>query len=245
MEEVSMEHTPFGRTMATGTTKLTHADYLLIPDDGMRHELIAGEHFVTPSPSLRHQTVSRNLVRFLDAFVRERRLGEVFFAPLDVILSDFDVVEPDLIFVRQERREILQDWVRGVPDLLVEILSPSNRRHDEVRKRDLYEERGVEEYWIVDPEVECVEDLPARGQALRAAAAAVGARGRRAHLAVAVGPRDLARRGVRRVVVVASEGGSRPRRQPARRKRATSWLMVTSSAPRLASRACWLRRPPR
>jgi Uma2 family endonuclease len=152
MEGVSMEH-----SMATGTARLTHADYLLFPDDGKRHELIGGEHFVTPSANLRHQRISANLFRRLDSFLREHQLGEVFFAPLDVIFTDHDVVEPDLIVVLRERSAILQDWVRGVPDLLVEIVSPSNRRHDEVRKRDLYERVGVSEYWLVDPEVEMVK----------------------------------------------------------------------------------------
>lgn len=145
------------RTVAIPATKLTHADYLLFPDDGKRRELIDGEVFVMPSASLRHQTISRNIFRHLDTFLRERGLGEVFFAPLDVIFTQHDVVEPDLIVVRREHNDILQDWVRGVPDLLVEIVSPSDRRHDEVRKRDLYERVGVQEYWIVDPEVESVK----------------------------------------------------------------------------------------
>ncbi|HEV8632438.1 MAG TPA: Uma2 family endonuclease [Thermoanaerobaculia bacterium] len=159
-----MGRTPMGPTVAAGATKLTHADFLLFSDDGRRHELIDGEHFVTPSPSLRHQVVLQNVFRLVDAFVRERGLGRLFFAPLDVILSESNVVEPDLIYVRQERAEILQDWVRGVPDLLVEIVSAANRRHDEVRKRDLYEERGVEEYWIVDPEVEGVKVYRREGE---------------------------------------------------------------------------------
>jgi Uma2 family endonuclease len=143
--------------MATGTAKLTHADFLLFPDDGKRHELIDGEHFVSPSAVVRHQRIVGNLTFSLTSFVREHRLGEVFGVPLDVIFSEHDVVEPDILFVKRESSQILVDWCRGVPDLVVEVLSPSNRRYDEVKKRDLYERFGVAEYWIVDPELETVK----------------------------------------------------------------------------------------
>lgn len=141
---------------AKSTVKLTHADYLLFPDDGQRHELLDGEHYVTAAPRLRHQRISQNLSDALSPFARQHRLGSVFVAPLDVILSDHDVVQPDLMFISNERREIEQDWVRGAPDLVVEILSPSTRARDEGLKRRIYEERGVREYWVVDPEAEAV-----------------------------------------------------------------------------------------
>jgi Uma2 family endonuclease len=143
--------------MATSAKKLTHADFLLFPDDGKRHELIDGEHYVTASPVRRHQDVLRNLFLELGPVVRDQALGELYFAPLDVILSDIDVVEPDLLFVSNDRRGILQDWVRGAPDLVVEVLSPSTRGRDERLKRDLYESKGVEEYWVVDPEAETIK----------------------------------------------------------------------------------------
>ena len=143
--------------VATATKKLTHADYLLFPEDGKRHELIDGVHYVSPSPVLRHQAILKNLFLELGPWVRDRELGELFFAPLDVIFTDFDVVEPDLLFVRKGREEILSDWVRGAPDLVVEILTPSTRARDERLKRDLYERCGVVEYWIVDPEAETVK----------------------------------------------------------------------------------------
>jgi Uma2 family endonuclease len=143
--------------MAEGARKLTHADYLLFPDDGRRHELIDGEHFVTPSPRSPHQRAVENLFLLIGPYVREHRLGRLALSPFDVIFSDYDVVEPDLIFVHAERLGIIEDWVRGVPDLVIEILSPTGRRHDEVRKRALYERFGVEEYWVVDLDAETVK----------------------------------------------------------------------------------------
>ena len=147
-----------GRTVAQGAPKLTYDDFVLFPDDGMRHELIDGEHFVTPAPNVRHQRVLRRLFMLLGRHVEEHQLGELFFAPLDVLFSIYDVVEPDLLFVATERPAIVEAAnVRGAPNLLVEVLSPSNRRHDEVRKRGLYERAGVDEYWLVDPEAETVK----------------------------------------------------------------------------------------
>jgi Uma2 family endonuclease len=144
--------------MAGSATKLTYEDFALFPDDGKRHELIDGEHYVTPSPNRRHQSVLQNLNLILSAFVRERRLGRVFFAPFDVVLTPVDVVEPDLLYISAERSDILTAAnVQGAPDLVVEVLSPTGRRQDEVLKRDLYERGGVSEYWIVDPEAETVK----------------------------------------------------------------------------------------
>jgi Uma2 family endonuclease len=144
--------------MASPTLKLTYDDFVLFPDDGRRHELIDGEHFVTPSPNRRHQVVLANLFRALDAAARAHGAGKVFFAPFDVVLTPYDVVEPDLLFVSAGRAAILTDAnVQGPPDLVVEVLSPSGRRQDEVLKRDLYDRGGVVEYWLVDPEAETVK----------------------------------------------------------------------------------------
>jgi Uma2 family endonuclease len=144
--------------MASSATKLTYEDFVLFPDDGKRHELIDGEHFVTPSPNRRHQWVLQNLTTLLVPFVRERRLGRVFFAPFDVVFTPHDVVEPDLLYISAERSGILTEAnVQGAPDLVVEVLSPSGRRQDELLKRDLYERGGVAEYWIVDPEAETLK----------------------------------------------------------------------------------------
>ena len=136
--------------------KLTYDDYLLFPEDGQRHELIDGEHYVTPTPKLSHQAIVGRLYLPIANFLAATPIGRIFFAPLDVIFSKFDVVEPDLLYVSNERAEILRDWVHGAPDLAVEVGSPSTRKRDETIKRTLYERFGVIEYWVVDPEIEVV-----------------------------------------------------------------------------------------
>jgi Uma2 family endonuclease len=133
--------------------KLTYADFLLFPDDGKRHELIDGVHYVTPSPNLGHQELLGRLHLAIGNFLSTRRhLGRVFLSPLDVVMSDYDVVEPDLLFVGGDQQSILTEAnVQGPPALVVEILSPSTRRRDEGIKRRLFDQKGVREYWIVDP----------------------------------------------------------------------------------------------
>jgi Uma2 family endonuclease len=142
----------------TAPPKMTYEDLLALPDDLLRHELIDGEHIVSPAPSLKHQRVARNLGFAIFSFVRERRLGEVFLAPVDVLFSRFDVVEPDVLFVAAENAERLQErFVDGAPDLVIEVLSPSSRRIDKVRKPRLYDAHGVKEYWLADPKSDTLE----------------------------------------------------------------------------------------
>ena len=138
--------------------KLTYDDLLLFPDDGQRHELIDGEHYVTPSPNLRHQRILRKLCLAIGNYLETHPIGEVFFAPLDVVMSEHDVVEPDLLYVSRERASqvLVPEHVRGVPELVVEIASKGTRRRDETIKRALYGRVGVTEYWVVDPEIEVV-----------------------------------------------------------------------------------------
>src|SRR6185295_1366896 len=141
------------------TLKLTYEDYLYFPEDGKRHELIDGEHYVSPAPNLKHQTAVLNIGSDLRDFVRPRGLGRVWAAPVDVLLSDYDVVQPDLVFLSKERMDLAADGanIKGAPDLVAEVLSPSTRRMDAVTKRHLYEKYGVGEYWLVDPELELVQ----------------------------------------------------------------------------------------
>ena len=131
--------------------KLTYEDYVRLPDDE-RYELIDGELITMPSPKEIHQAVSGALFLSVGAFVKAMRLGRVYFSPFDVILSLTNVVQPDLIFVSSARAHIItEDNIRGAPDLLVEILSPSTAGYDRTVKRDLYARHGVREYWLVDP----------------------------------------------------------------------------------------------
>ncbi|MEO8678964.1 MAG: Uma2 family endonuclease [Vicinamibacterales bacterium] len=128
--------------------KLTYDDFLLFPDDGQRHELIDGEHYVTPSPNTRHQDLS---VRLILALGNHLAGGRLFHAPYDCVFTDFDVVEPDLLWIADDQLGIITEkHVRGVPALVVEILSPSTRRVDERIKRNLYDRVGVREYWVID-----------------------------------------------------------------------------------------------
>ncbi len=141
--------------MSLQTTKLTYDDYVLIPNDGLRHEIIDGEHYVNPAPNRKHQTVSVDLILALGTYVRARRLGTIYHAPFDVVLSRTDVVQPDIVFVSSAREELLTNAnLQGAPDLAIEILSPSTRKLDNVLKLKRYELFGVDEYWIVDPDVE-------------------------------------------------------------------------------------------
>lgn len=138
--------------------KFTYEDYLLFPDDGKRHELIDGEHHMTPAPSIKHQRVSINLSTALMNHLKKKRIGEVYAAPCDVLLSDLDVIQPDLLYVSAARASIVTEkHIQGAPDLVIEILSETTRKMDEVVKRKLYERYGVREYWVVDPELETVK----------------------------------------------------------------------------------------
>jgi Uma2 family endonuclease len=139
--------------------KLTYADLLALPDDGLRHELIDGEHFVTPSPGSAHQLIAGNLHFLIRTYLVGHPIGVIMLAPFDIVLTDFDVVEPDLIYFSKPRFEEIvgERSARGAPDVAVEVLSPSTRRRDEITKRRLYERTGVREYWVVDPELETVK----------------------------------------------------------------------------------------
>ena len=139
--------------MSILTQPLTYADLLHTPDDGQRYEIIEGDLYVSPAPIPKHQEVSGRLYIEFHGWVTPRGLGKIYFAPLDVLLTDHDIVEPDLVFIAQDRLDIVQDkFVLGAPDILVEVLSPSTRARDERLKANLYARAGVREYWIVDPD---------------------------------------------------------------------------------------------
>ncbi|MCA1833880.1 MAG: Uma2 family endonuclease [Actinomycetota bacterium] len=135
---------------------LTYADLAAMPEDGLRRELIGGELVVSPSPKVRHQSVVVELTLAFGNHIKAHGGARVWSAPLDVLLSGSDVVEPDLVIVRDDQSDIVtQANINGVPALLVEVVSDS--RYDRVRKRDLYERFGVSEYWIVDPDADRIE----------------------------------------------------------------------------------------
>jgi Uma2 family endonuclease len=140
-------------------TRFTYDDFVLLPDDGKRHEIIDGEHYVTPSPNVRHQRLVRRLLLEIELYLKANpSTGEVFPAPLDVVLSHFDVVEPDLLFVAGDQTDILTEKnIQGAPALVVEVLSKSTRKRDAQIKRRLFERTGVREYWLVDPELDTVQ----------------------------------------------------------------------------------------
>ncbi len=132
--------------------KLTYEDYMKTSDDE-RWELIDGELIEMPSPTVPHQRVDALLGAKLVIFVIEGGLGEVFHAPIDVVLSDTVVVQPDLVFVSNERAQIItHNNIQGTPDLVIEIRSPSTAEYDWTTKYKLYESYGVREYWLADPE---------------------------------------------------------------------------------------------
>ena len=141
----------------------TYADYCRIPADRNRHEIIDGRHFVNPAPSPYHQVVSGQLQHQLMTLITDRSRGIVLNAPLDVHLGPGTLVQPDLVVLRPRNRSIIGDKkLTGVPDLLIEILSPSNVGYDRRTKRDRYERAGVREFWLVDPDAHLIEQLVLR-----------------------------------------------------------------------------------
>ena len=133
------------------TPKLTYQDYANLEGDE-RYELLDGELILVASPNRDHQLASMRIGYRMFSFVEENDLGWVFDAPFDVLFTDTDVAQPDLLFISKEREDIITHAnIQGAPDLIVEVLSPSSVRRDWHDKRGLYASHGVREYWIVDP----------------------------------------------------------------------------------------------
>lgn len=147
----------------------TYAEFARLPDDGNRYEVIAGELYVTPSPDRSHQKVSSRLNAMFLVFCEEQGAGDVYQAPFDVIFGEGDYLEPDLVFVREDRvDEVIRDHgIVGTPDLIVEILSDSTERRDRGIKRERYAAYGVPEYWIIDTDAKHVEVYRLTGGELR------------------------------------------------------------------------------
>ena len=128
-----------------------------LPETNLPVELWDGELIMSPTPTPSHQTIVGSLYRELDGFVREHKAGKVFLSPLDVVLSEHRVVQPDIFFIAKDNLGIIQDWIRGVPNLVVEVISPGSWKRDRVEKKSLYEQVGITEYWIVDSESRSIE----------------------------------------------------------------------------------------
>ena len=154
------------RLMKAADSRVTYAELQQWPDDGRQYELYDGEVIVVPSPFPRHQRVASHI----EAILRDYESivgGVVFRAPLDIVLSEHNVVQPDLVYFREERRGVIRDWeaTRAAPDLAVEVLSRSTEHRDRGRKMELLARFGVPEYWIVDPARNVLEIYVLRGAA--------------------------------------------------------------------------------
>jgi len=139
--------------------RFTYEDYLLLPED-RRYEVVDGDLYLTPAPTPYHQIVAKRLFVLVNQHVEQHRLGEVFFAPCDLVLSKFDVLQPDVFFIAEERRSIIgEKYISEAPDLVVEVLSPSTADRDQVAKAKQYARFGVREMWIADPSAKTIEML--------------------------------------------------------------------------------------
>jgi Uma2 family endonuclease len=139
--------------------KLTVEDYMALPDGGPRYQLIEGDFVLSPAPNIRHQRLLLKVASLLQRFAASENIGEAFCAPVDVFLADINVVQPDVLYVSRERKDIVHsDGIHGPPDLCIEILS-TQRDLDFKTKRHVYAKHGVIEYWIVDPDADSIHLL--------------------------------------------------------------------------------------
>lgn len=148
---------------APAAYQLTAADWLEFPDDGRLYEILGGELYVSPPPGIEHQRIASRLHILLHQFLADGR-GEVLFAPTGVKLSEHNIPEPDLVVILAEQaHKVGEAWIDGAPDLVVEILSPGTASRDLSVKREIYEQSGIPEYWIVDRKAGAIEVLTLEG----------------------------------------------------------------------------------
>jgi Uma2 family endonuclease len=139
------------RAMETTTQTFTYADYQKLPESEPC-QLIGGELIMSPAPTLYHQQIIGNIFSALREYVIQKKLGKIFFSPVDVYLDNENIFQPDIVFISTERSSILDEQkINGAPDVVIEILSPSTAYYDLKKKKEIYEKYGVKEYWIVDP----------------------------------------------------------------------------------------------
>jgi len=147
-----------GDALSTPKRRWTYDELLVAtPESNQPSELWEGELIISPAPTTRHQRAVAYIWQLLNEFVTHRNLGEAFISPLDVVLSPTRAVQPDVIYVLQAKRDIIHDQIRGVPDLVVEVVSEGSWRRDRMDKKALYEQHGLPEYWIVDLEARAIE----------------------------------------------------------------------------------------
>ena len=157
------------------TFPLTYDDYALLPQDRNRYEILEGELYMTPSPLLIHQVVLIRLALILTVYEIERQLGLVLVAPMDVLLSEFNIVQPDITFIHRSKvPPFTAKNLVVVPDLVVEILSPGSIEQDRTHKKRIYARHGVPHYWIVDPEGRTFDVYVLEGSEYRLAASFAG-----------------------------------------------------------------------
>jgi Uma2 family endonuclease len=148
-----------------GKIVLTYDDYCLLPNDRNRYEILDGELFVTPAPATKHQIALGNLHRILSIHVHAHQMGRLLLAPTDLVLATTTVVQPDLIFIGNDRsRVITERGVEGAPTLVIEILSPTTHRTDRQTKAQLYAKYGVPHYWLIDPDQQGLEAYELSGE---------------------------------------------------------------------------------
>ena len=147
MSQATLAHRP-----PAGPIILTYDEYAELPSDGRRYEIIEGDLFVTPAPRPKHQNVVGNLHGILFNYLRDHPIGKLYLAPIDLILSPTNVVQPDMLFLSQEKYHFVSDrGIEGPPDLIVEVLSPTTEKTDRTTKSRLYARFGVTQYWLIDP----------------------------------------------------------------------------------------------
>jgi Uma2 family endonuclease len=130
-----------------------------LPESNQPTELWDGELIMSPAPSFFHQEIVDRFHDYLKAWVRQHQLGKTGIAPIDMVLTARCVTQPDVVFIANDRLSIVQRNLQGAANLVAEVISPESRRRDRIDKRDLYEQHGVEEYWLIDPEAKTVEVL--------------------------------------------------------------------------------------
>lgn len=166
--------------------KFNYQDYLQLSDD-KRYEIIDGELFMVPSPNEAHQNILGYIFNCIFNYIRKDKLGSVYCAPFDVVFSEEDIVQPDIIFVSNKNKKIItKNNIQGAPDLLIEILSPGTSKRDLGIKKKLYIKNGVHEYWIVDPVQETVEVFNLKAGAFLGRSYRTGAPGQASRLSSSV-----------------------------------------------------------